>query len=249
MLQEERRRAIEERVARQLAASHKAHELKIHERLHDRIHGDAAYLLDLRLRDRLAVGDDRKRLERRAGEAVRTVELEKRAHVAPALRRRLQAVRAACAHENESASAALKLLLETAQRLLDLARGAALVNGHHFRVVAFVWRNAPHARTQIADRERRLAREEQRAHDLLKRSRQRNARTLRAHRLRLDSGRAVLLGRLFSALLCRLLALLRRRSQVLFVVTIHLEPQEVGRPASPWMAGRLFHGNGRSGTR
>ena len=168
---------------RQLAAADEAHKLEFHQRLDDRVDRDAADLLDLGLRDRLAIGDDRQRLEGGAGEAAGTVQLEQRAHVASARGGRLQTVGAAGAHEAETAAGTLELLLEPAQGLVDLARRAALVDGHHLGVLALLRRDAAHAGAQLVRGQRRLAREEQRADDLLEGGRQRDPRPLRLRRL------------------------------------------------------------------
>ena len=232
MLKEKRRGAIEERMPGQLAAADKAHELQVDERLHDRVHRYAANLLDLALRDRLAVGDDRERLQRGAGESVRTVQLQERAHVASARGRGLQTVRATRAHEAEPAAGTLQFLLEAMDRLLDLARRAALVHAHHLRVLALFGLDAADALAQIGNGKGRLRGEEQRTHDLLQRRRQGDLRFLR---LRHRRGLALLLRRSF----CwrfggRLDRSLNRRLDFLFF-RFHSRrvPQVVCRPASP----------------
>lgn len=61
------RRRIERRTARHVTMADHLDPAAILELLHDlRIHRDAAYLLDIAARDRLAISDDRQRLEHRA---------------------------------------------------------------------------------------------------------------------------------------------------------------------------------------
>ena len=167
VLEEQRRRTIEERMPRQFAAADQAHQLKIHQRLHDRVHGHAADLFDLGLRDRLAVGDNGERLQRGPGKSARAIQLQERTHIASACRSRLQTIGSSGADKAESTSAALQLLLQTTQRLVDFPRRAALVDGHHLGVVPLLRRDATHARAQLRRRQRRFAREKERPDDLL----------------------------------------------------------------------------------
>ena len=187
MLQEERRRAVEERMARKLRLADETDQLEVHQRLDVRRNVHAADLLDLALGDRLAVGDDGERLEGRAAEAARTVELEHRTHVASAARDRLQAVRAARADELEAAARDVKRLLKALQRLVDLAVRARAVDVHHLGVLALLGLDGLHRLAQFAGRKRRLAREEKRSDDFLQAARQRDLHLV-THSLRVSPG-------------------------------------------------------------
>ena len=164
---------------RQLGASDQTHQSEIRKRLHNGVHAHPTNLLHLSLRDRLAVRDDRQRLEGGAGEAVRTIQLQQRAHVAPAHGRGLQTVLSAGADEREAAFRNLERFFKSAQRLLDLAGGAGFVHLHDLGIVAVLRLHAPHAFTQIRHRQRRFAGEKQRADDLLQAPRKRKAHVLR----------------------------------------------------------------------
>ena len=174
MLEEHLRRAVEERMSRELRPADEPDELEVHQRLDVARHVHAADLLDLALRDGLAVRHDRKRLERGAPEPARTVQLEHGAHVPPAARHRLHAVRPARAHELEAASRDFERLLEPLQCLVDLARSAALVDVHNLRVLALLWLDSAHGGAELRGGQRIGAREEKRADDVLKAARQRN---------------------------------------------------------------------------
>jgi hypothetical protein len=65
LLEEGRRRAVEERAPEPLAPTDHVDQPALEQRLEHAAHGHAADLLDLRAPDRLAVGDDGERLERR----------------------------------------------------------------------------------------------------------------------------------------------------------------------------------------
>ena len=174
MFEKERRRAVEKRVPRQLGLADKPHELKVCQRLDVRRDVHAANRLDLALRERLAVGDDRERLQRRTPQPVRAVHLQERAHVAPAARLRLETIRAARADEAEAAAGDLQRLLHAANRLGDLLRRARAVDVHDLLVLAVLGLDGLHGLAQLRRRQRRLACEEERAHDLLQGARQRN---------------------------------------------------------------------------
>ena len=174
MLKEERRRAVEERMTRQFGLADEADQLKIHQRLDVRRYVHTTDLLDLALRERLTVRDNRQRLQRRTAQTVRTVQLEHRAHVAPAARRRLQTVRAARADELEAATGDVQRLLETLQRLFDLTVRAGLVNVHHLGILARFGFNGLDGRTEVSRGQRNLTRKKQGADDFLEAARQRN---------------------------------------------------------------------------
>ena len=172
MLEERGGGAVEERVARELGLADEADELHVHQRLDVRGDVHAADLLDLALGERLAVGDDRERLQRGAAEAAGTVHLQHRADVAAAARLGLQAVGAAGADEAEAGAADLQRLLEPAERLVDLLRGAGAVDVHELGVLALLAVDGAHGFAQLGGGKRRLAREEQRADNLLQGVRQ-----------------------------------------------------------------------------
>ena len=183
MFQEELRGAVQERMPRQLGASDQPHKPQVQQRLDDGVHRHAANLLDFGLGDRLAVGDDGQRFERGARKAIGAIKLQERAHVASAGRRGLQAIGARAAHEPKAEPRALKLLLQTVQGFVDLARGAALVNAHHFGVLALFRFDAAHADAQIVRGQRLFGGKQQRPHDFLQRTRQRYLGFFSTHRV------------------------------------------------------------------
>ncbi len=174
MFEEKRRRAIEERMPRQFGLADQADELEIRQRLDVRRDVHAANRLDLALRERLAIGDDRQRLQRGAPQPVRTIHLQKRTHIPPAARLRLETVRAARTDETEAAAGDLEGLLHAANRLGDLLRRARAIDVHDLLVLAVLGLDGLHGLAQLRRRQRRLAREEKRAHDFLQGARQRN---------------------------------------------------------------------------
>src|SRR5262245_26851313 len=71
LLEKDRRRAVQERAAQTLRASNDIDESALVQRLEHAPHAHAANLLDLRAADRLAIRDDRERLERCGRQALR----------------------------------------------------------------------------------------------------------------------------------------------------------------------------------
>src|SRR5664279_4728217 len=63
------RRAVEQRTSKPLGAADDSDQSALEQRAQHPAHGDAANLLDLGSSNRLAIGDDRERLERGRGEA------------------------------------------------------------------------------------------------------------------------------------------------------------------------------------
>ena len=158
----------------ELRATDEADELEIHQRLYVRGNVDAANVLDLALRNRLAVGDDRKRLKGSAAEAAWPIELQHRADVPAAARLGLEAVGSAGAYEPKAAARDFKRLAEALYRLVDLARSACLVDVHHLGVLALLGLHGADCVAQLRGGKRVLACEEKRAHYLLQTSRKRN---------------------------------------------------------------------------
>src|SRR5579862_3617376 len=71
LLEERRRRSIEERAAEPFGSPNDVDQAALEQRLEHAAHRHTANFLDVGARDGLAVRDDRQRLERRRGEALR----------------------------------------------------------------------------------------------------------------------------------------------------------------------------------
>ena len=69
MLEEDRRRSVQQRTAEPFGATDDVDEAALVQRLEHAADGHAADLFDFGAADRLAIRDDRQRLERRAGQA------------------------------------------------------------------------------------------------------------------------------------------------------------------------------------
>ena len=102
MLQKDRRRSVEERMPRQFRLADKAYELHVHQRLDVRRDVDTANLLDFAFCERLTVGDDRERFERRTAKTAWAVHLQHGAHIPSAARHRLQPIGSVDTNELEA---------------------------------------------------------------------------------------------------------------------------------------------------
>ena len=139
MFEEERRRAVEERASGEVAASDNAHKVHLHEGTQNVVDGHAANALDLRLGNRLSIGDDGERLQGGAGKKCGLVLLEEGAHPASASGLGLEAVAAGDLLQGDAEAKPVEVLLDVEDGGHDVARkdvavrgGSSSVVGRHF---------------------------------------------------------------------------------------------------------------------